>query len=56
MAAARFAMRVERIHWSGCTADDEEAKKKLVEAERLWAKFRDAECESVADDFRGVPR
>ena len=34
-------------------SDDADSKKKLVEAERLWVKFRDAECESEADDHRG---
>ena len=32
---------------------DEVGKKKLQEAQRAWIKFRDAECESRADEFRG---
>ena len=32
---------------------DDEGKKKLRDAERLWVKFRDAECDSKADDYRG---
>lgn len=32
---------------------DAEGKKNLQEAQRAWIKFRDAECESAADDYRG---
>ena len=32
---------------------DDEGKTKLQAAEKAWIKFRDAECESAADDYRG---
>lgn len=32
---------------------DDEGKKKLQAAQRAWIKFRDAECESQADEYRG---
>jgi uncharacterized protein YecT (DUF1311 family) len=32
---------------------DDDAKKKLKKAEKLWIQYRDAECESEADEYRG---
>ena len=32
---------------------DDEGKKKLQVAERAWVAFRDAECDSQTDDYRG---
>ncbi len=52
-AKADAALNVVYRKFLATKSDDAQGRRKLVEAERQWIKYRDAECDSAADDYRG---